>query len=272
MPDQLSNAKLYYFLAIREALLESGDQFYNLDVVHGSILQKHTNVVAGASRVIKSDIFFRICLQDFIKRGWVDSVDDEFASLFVKKNDRLIEAPSLSPEFRKLQDKYESLGASKELWLGTALVSVLDRFDIDELNSILFDINFDANKDINDQVDLEEDNWSPIPLDRNDQQQIQAIEALDRIVEELRGDNGYASTNLEEKTFVQDKLAQAAKRLKEDSQISWMYLNEFVLKPLGILINRFGKASIGVAAQVTKEAFTAWLKSKGINFLDDFFK
>jgi hypothetical protein len=119
------------------------------------------------------------------------------------------------------------------------------------------------------QVDGKE--WEPIPLDRADVELANVTQALDSVAEELRGANGYAATNPEEKAFVQDKLSAVAKRLKEESQISWMYLQEFAFKPLGMLIERFGKAAIGLAALTAREAFKSWLKSKGISFLDSSF-
>jgi hypothetical protein len=114
--------------------------------------------------------------------------------------------------------------------------------------------------------------WEPIPLNREEEKQKAAVEKLDEVIEELRGDNGYATSNPEEKVFVQDKLAAVSKRLKEDSHISWMYLREFVFAPLTILIKRFGGAAVGVAAVAAKEAFTSWLKGKGISILDGMFK
>jgi hypothetical protein len=94
------------------------------------------------------------------------------------------------------------------------------------------------------------------------------MSALDKVVDELRGDNGYAATNPEEKAYVQDKLLAVTKRLKDASQISGMYLSEFAFKPLAIIIKRFGGAALGVAAAAAKEALASWLKSKGISFLD----
>jgi hypothetical protein len=143
----------------------------------------------------------------------------------------------------------------------------VEEFGDDYYSSLEKELGLDAHALELPKVD--ESSWAPIPLDRNDLQQEQAAEALDRIIEELRGDNGYAATNPEEKAFVQDKLSAVARRLKEDSQISWMYLQEFAFKPLGILIKRFGGAAIGIAAATAKDAFVSWLKSKGIAFLDN---
>jgi hypothetical protein len=271
--DQLARAKLYYFLAMRETILDLGDQFYNYDLVHSSMLQKHPNAAQRPTQLIKSSIFFRICLEDFIKYRWVDSIGDEFAPLFIRRNDHLLEAPAADREFQLLHDKYEQLGPAKDVWLDTALASVLDKFDMDKLNAILAEIGLkdtEFSEDSNAPAASDGD-WSPIPLDRSDSEQSAALGALEKTVEELRGDNGYATTNPEEKAFVQDKLSAVARRLKDDSQISWMYLNEFALKPLGILIKRFGKAAIGITASAAREALFSWLKSKGLHFLNGIF-
>jgi hypothetical protein len=130
---------------------------------------------------------------------------------------------------------------------------------------------FITNAAISESSDNEEAQWEPIPLDRADNKQEAAIKALDKIIEDLRSDNGYASSNPEEKAFVQEGLSATSKRLKEDTQTSWMYIREFALKPIQILIKRFGVAAIGLAASAAKEALLVWLKSKGVNFLDGIF-
>jgi hypothetical protein len=272
MTGRLASAKPYFFLAMRETILTLGDQFYDYEATHMAMAQKHPDVVQRASQLIKSGVLFRICLEDFIKYGWVDSIDDEFAALFIRKNGRLVEAPASDRKFQKLHEKYESLGSAKDAWLDSALVSVLDGFEIDELNEILSEISLTKSQDEQNAPTASDEDWSPIPLDRNDLKQTKAVEALEKIVEELRGDNGYAATNPEEKAYVQDKLLAVTKRLKDETQISWMYLSEFAFKPLGILIRRFGGAAVGIAATAAKESLVSWLKSRGISFLDDILK
>jgi len=151
--------------------------------------------------------------------------------------------------------KYSLAGEGRFDWLNQALRNINKRIK--------------AEQEIPKPSSSSSDVWEPIPLDRNDTRQEQATEALARLIEELRGDNGYAAINPEEKAFVQDGLSAVAKRLKENTQISWMYLQEFAFKPLGILIKRFGGAAIGITAATAKEAFVSWLKSKGISFLDN---
>jgi hypothetical protein len=192
----------------------------------------------------------------------VSLVTDEFAPQIVIQHHNFSTNSDLL--FRRPDSvfhKYDLAGEGRRAWLSKALSNIdlklIEAQDASETSEIT-----------QSKILAGEDLWEPIPLDRTDQLQKGAVEAVDRIIEELRGDNGYATTNPEEKAFVQDKLSAVAKRLKEDSQISWMYLLEFAFKPLGIVIKRFGGAAVGVAALVAKDALTSWLKSKGISFLD----
>jgi len=153
--------------------------------------------------------------------------------------------------------KYALAGDDGYNWLRRALASVnenFDRLNIQEGDFVKTD-----------------DEWTPIPLDRADQKLQEATEALEATIEELRKDNGYGATYPEEKTYVLEKLESAHKRLKEDAQISWMYLKNFAFEPLGRIAKRFGQAAIGLIAASAKEALKSWLKSKGVNFLDDVF-
>jgi hypothetical protein len=149
-------------------------------------------------------------------------------------------------------------------------IQYVERMDDERYSSIEKELGLGG--EVSEAVSTDDTAWEPIPLDRADELQQKAIKALDQTIEELRGSNGYNVVNSDEKVFVHDKLAAVAKRLKDDSQISWMYLQEFAIKPLGIIIKRFGGAAIGIAAVAAKEALSTWLKSKGISLLDSFIK
>jgi hypothetical protein len=113
-----------------------------------------------------------------------------------------------------------------------------------------------------------ESNWEPLPLDRRDQELVSVIDNIDKVIEEVRGDNGYGVAHAEEKTFVLDGLRSFSKRIKDEATISWAYTREFALKPLVILSKRFAGAALGIAADAAKAALKDWLKKKGIDTLD----
>jgi hypothetical protein len=151
--------------------------------------------------------------------------------------------------------RYRAAGDAKGTWLRSALASVNSQYARLGLKP--------------EDFERKSDEWEPIPLDRSEPVLVEAIEKLDETIEQLRADNGYAIENPEQKAFVLDKLRTVQRRLKEDATISYWYLKEFALKPLQILVARFGKAAIGLAAGAAKEAFRQWLISKTKGFLDD---
>lgn len=270
MTDKFEKAKLYYSLAIREAILSLGDDFYDSEDAHSSMLEEHPEIKHLPSRLLKSESLFKLCLRDFIRAGWIDCIEDEFAPLFIRGNTSLDDGPIADINFRRLHDKYEKLGDSQFEWLDSALIAVVDSFEIEELNAILEKGESESATKASLSSSLNaEDYWSPIPLDREDTNQAAAVKALETLIEELRGDNGYGATHSEEKAFVFDGLSAVAKRLREESQISWMYLKEFAFKPLGLLIKRFGRAAIGTTAALARDSLFSWLKSKGVDSLDD---
>lgn len=116
------------------------------------------------------------------------------------------------------------------------------------------------------------DPWEPIPVERAGEELLEVEKTLTETVEAVRSDNGYSATFAEERKFVLEKLMGFAQRLKQDTQIAWMYVNEFAIKPLGLLIARFGNATVGLLAEATRKAIIDWLKSKGFAALADLIK
>jgi hypothetical protein len=69
---------------------------------------------------------------------------------------------------------------------------------------------------------------------------------------------------------VTNELTEAARKLRSDNTISRGFIKRKIIEPLGRIIVRFGKASLGVIAEAAKQAFLEWLKRKGIYFLDHY--
>jgi hypothetical protein len=193
----------------------------------------------------------------------IQLVTDEFApQIVIQHQNFTTNRDLLHRQPDSVFSKYSLAGDGRVAWLNKALSNI-------DTQLILSGNFSEAHGITESETPAIETAWEPIPLDRNDPSQTEAIEALDHIIEELRADNGYATTYPEEKAFVQDKLLAVTKRIKVDSQISWMYLQEFAFKPLAILVQRFGKAAIGMTASAAREALSSWLKSKGIDFLNN---
>ena len=112
--------------------------------------------------------------------------------------------------------------------------------------------------------------WEPLPLDRNDPDLQSTIEKIDETVEQVRRDNGYAAHLPEERTYVLETLSALSRKLKEATTTSVPYIRRYALEPLSMLVQRFGKAALGILASAAKEAVKEWLKKRGISILDDF--
>lgn len=192
--------------------------------------------------------------------GLIVVIRDTFGPDIIKKAGDYFGAwdEAISNEYAPFS-KFALAGDDGHDWLRRALISINTKFDELEIK----DTNF---------IEESRDEWSPIPLDRHDEELEQLTEAVDATIEGLRKDNGYGATYTEEKIYVLEKLSAANRRLKEDAQISWMYLKNFAVDPLVLLVRRFGGAAIGLLASSAVEALKIWLRKKGIAVLDDIFR
>jgi hypothetical protein len=195
MDAHFEDAKRYYYVAIRDALLRSGDQFYSVEQVKNWVLQRHPNVLAGTSLLVKHDIFIKLCLADFIRNNWIDSVPDRFAPTFIKKNERLKHAPEADKKFLAICEKYDDLGPSAEQWIGDALASILRRYDQADLSELLWNTEPEVEtddksiapsaqmKDANDEETFPASDRF-VALDDNSSKYSDALSALQELIEE----------------------------------------------------------------------------------------
>jgi hypothetical protein len=201
-----------------------------------------------------------------VEHKLVDIVYDRFAPALLKKGSKFDEqllvliADESSPFFR-----YSLARKGAREWLEIGLTSVNQRYEELQIQQQDFDSSNQEMETIPPKTPDHE--WEPIPLDRSNEKLQAAIGALDETVEQVRSDNGYAATHPEERKYVLTTLQTAAKSLKEDTQISIMYLQNFVLEPLERLRKRFGPSLLGVGTKVALKAFQEWLKDMDIKAL-----
>jgi hypothetical protein len=89
--------------------------------------------------------------------------------------------------------------------------------------------------------------WSPIKIDRGDPVVEKAISSLERVIEEVRADNGYTATHPQERDFVLEGLQGTLKKLESET-ISSGYVR-VAIERLGTLTRRFaGTLKEGVIA------------------------
>jgi hypothetical protein len=252
----LTSAPVYYGLAIVAYLRITRGIAYK-GAVQNFYHQEETEYDPEESYLAIDPLFFAGA-QNAIELGLLQVLKDDFGPDLYRLSE---DSESIWYEVTHLNDgpysKYSAAGDGAHNWLLSALSSISRRYRELDISSADFD-----------SVDTE---WQPIPIDRSDESLTQAIEKIDAVIEDIRGNNGYGSANSEERSYVFDKLRSVSAKLKQESYISWIYLREFAIEPLSIVIRRFGKASAGLLAGAAREALRTWLKSKGIHFLDDIF-
>jgi len=96
-----------------------------------------------------------------------------------------------------------------------------------------------------------------------------ALSELDKLVDQVRSNNGYAASFPEEQKYTVESLEAGSKTLKQDSSTSIGYLREFVFRPVGRLAKRFAGAAISAAIEAFKLALKDWLRKKGVDWLDE---
>jgi hypothetical protein len=106
--------------------------------------------------------------------------------------------------------------------------------------------------------------WEPLPVERSDANLQKVTLQLDKTVAAVDADNGYNATLPEEKAFVVESLKEASDKLKgKVDSVTYGYVKRKIIDVLDILIQRFGKAAVGLAAQAAKAAVFDWLKGIG---------
>ena len=191
---------------------------------------------------------FDAALQIIQEAGLVEVLTDDFApDIYLKDHNFADKFEQLRARFPLFQKAYKG-GKS---WLFSALAAIeeeLGRAD-----------------QITEPADAQD--WEPLAIDRESETLRELTRRIDATIEAVRQENGYASNHPEERRWVSEALGAVATRLREDRQISVMYLREFGFKPLKVLIERFGKAAVGLAAAAANKAMMDWLKEIGIRIL-----
>lgn len=118
-------------------------------------------------------------------------------------------------------------------------------------------------------LNVDGDEWAPLPVDRTAPALVKAERAVDEAVDALTGDNGYAATHPQERRWVLDSLNTFRSVLKREAQISLGYVRLCALDPLGRAIQRLGDSASGLIAMAARDAIKDWLKEafKGVKDL-----
>ena len=102
------------------------------------------------------------------------------------------------------------------------------------------------------------DIWEPLKIDRNSTQSQDVIQALEKIIEDIRSNNGYASTEPEERAHILSSLETGLTMIREYMP-SKQQIISFIIQPLRYLIQKFSDTAIGETAKTAIRVVINWL-------------
>lgn len=104
------------------------------------------------------------------------------------------------------------------------------------------------------------DAWSPLPIDRETEEFQDVVEAVEKAVQSVEQDNGYAANEPDERNQVVESLKTGLQWIKEGFP-SLAQIRSTVEGPLKFLASKFSGAAMGEAAKVAVAKAAAWLAS-----------
>jgi len=240
----------------RKRLIELAPQYYIIAIYNYFIKEEVFSAstdeiwykIRGSNRPV-----FKNALRFLVANKMLDEFVDDFGPTVYQRTPGYSKAFELLSKTPKTPYYNYSLDSDGAAWIRSAM----DKLDTALMNEPIEDVDFQ-------NPDLE---WEPLPVERDNPKLQIATKKLDEAIAAIDADNGYNATLPEEKAYVAENLKDAANKLKREDTISYAYLKQKVIDPLGSVIRRFGKAAVGLAAKVAKDAILEWLKEIGLNIL-----
>lgn len=241
--DFVKKAPIYYALAIASTMSRATAMLTRSDIDNDwdkqTLVMSHNAVWNAATQLLEAD-------------GVIEVVRDEFGpNLYRGTLNTSKWLHTTAPEQYDAAAKFKNSGRG---WLRPAL---------DEVNSRYYSLSM-GDDDFN---LVEESEWQPLPIDRNDERFQTAERAIDEAIQSIEGDNGYAVHAAEERSYVLSNLKAFKQYVSENTSIYIEQVNVFVVQPLGRAIARFGGAAVGLAASAAKQAVFDWIKANASKLL-----
>lgn len=219
----------YYLLALFEDL--EGVQNYITDTFLYSTSNKNS-----FRSVLKSETLMKQAVETLIAAGILVETKDPFGPTLYR---RLKEPYQKFKEVRindqsSLFFRYRMAPNSGE-WLATALANL--------------SVTYDRLGLTDEEVQADDREWEPLPLDRDSETVKQATAAVDKTIIDVEQNNGYGIQHPEERDWVLSNLKMVSERLHKAATITVGYIRAHGLNVLTRLQERFTDAAIGEIAK-----------------------
>jgi hypothetical protein len=259
--EKVRLAVKYYYLPLRSVLI-SDPTYQTVQAVVSEVLsdlgfEKDANYDTHRSFIIQA-------LADFYRLGLCDLISDDFADQFVRSNAKTAEHIP-QDDFKKIEERFLSLGDSGHEWLASALSRISKQFKPEDLKLLKQkrpnkDSSAETQEPTEKRTASELDQWEPIKLDRKSSKFEEAVGAAEAALREIEGSNGYASSEPEERNGLVATVKGSIEALKEGtpSRQSIVY---GLIKPLEYIVKKFTDSTMGEIAKIAVAKLTALLFS-----------
>jgi len=212
-------APIYYAMAISSYWKTS------IGAITREALQARFDV-GDDSSLLENDVLFDKAVEWLVERDVISAISDDFGpTIFYPTDERLARLDMLAREDGTPLHKWYGIGQDAR-WLNGALEKVNSEFQ--RLGIIEEDFS------------SSQDRWTPLPLEREKDPELNAvINAVDKVIENIRSDNGYGVSAPEERNFVFKMLSEASQTLKAQASTTVMYVKAFIIEPLSITYQRY---------------------------------
>jgi hypothetical protein len=201
---EIEKAARYYFVFL--AAQPTQPDFQRLSVVYQRVLNAQFAGLKADTPMGRIHVAFaRIAVQMFLRKGWLQLIEDDFAEPHVKLSLPTEELASRDEQYAELSRKLEQLGNSRNSFLASALGRIATSFDDKDLTAYLDAMSPRALSDPKTQASptaLDDAPWEPLAIDRDNPAYKEAVAASEAALREIEGSNGYATTEPEERNAI----------------------------------------------------------------------
>lgn len=244
-------APIYYSLAIAAFTRKQTDPFTRDEVIADYRYNQEDGFTEEADTYLHHELLVDVAFQWLIEKGFLSVVPDRFGEeIYGRSKDFSKEWEAFSKDGDLPFQKYSTVG---DRWLQGALLKINTEFERLKITQEDF-----ANPDLD---------WKPLPLDRDNPSLKEAIKNLEKLVEEVRKDNGYAATLPQERNFVLNDLSQGLATLKEDKETSATFIRDKIIANLKRIAVRFKAGAKHVLAKAIVDGLSEYVKQKAAEFI-----
>lgn len=237
---------VYYALAIAAFTRQRPQPFTVFDVVAENTYPVPDTYPEESDNYLRHELLVSAAINWLVEKDFLTVIPDRFGDPIYGQ----------SPNFREVWEQcaqdgdlpFQKFMSVKAGWLQGALLRINTEFDRLKITEADFK-----------NPDLE---WEPLPLDRDNPALKEVTKNLEKLIEEVRKDNGYAGTLPQERNLVLTELSEGLRTLKEENETSAAYLKEKIIANLKRVAVRFKDGTKHILSKAVINGLADYVKEK----------